>query len=155
MIIFAVWFIMAMKKHILFAILIILPFLFCRAQVNPNTLNDSINERANRMHDSINANMRRLNDVINAHAKRVNDSINAHVGSVQHVPDSHAVIVSKNNPEHPAEEVFDSLHGKLIVVVRNIKLVAGNLNVALFNSLKSFMEDGPITGGRLCRLPVQ
>ena len=33
---------------------------------------------------------------------------------------------------------FDSLHGKLVIVIKSLKNTSGNLNVALYNSYKAF-----------------
>lgn len=48
--------------------------------------------------------------------------------------------------------VFDSLHGKLNVFVKNIKKNIGTLNVAVFNSYTSFLNNGPVYRGAI--IPV-
>jgi uncharacterized protein (DUF2141 family) len=42
---------------------------------------------------------------------------------------------------------FDSLHGKLQVIVKNINKIAGDLHVALFNSYLSFLNSHPVFRG--------
>ncbi|HPB25856.1 MAG TPA: DUF2141 domain-containing protein [Bacteroidales bacterium] len=48
--------------------------------------------------------------------------------------------------------VFDSLHGKLNIFVKNINKVMGTLNVAVFNSYASFLNNGPVFRGAI--IPV-
>jgi len=48
--------------------------------------------------------------------------------------------------------VFDSLHGKLTIFVKNINKVIGTINVAIFNNYTSFVNNGPVFKGAI--LPV-
>lgn len=48
--------------------------------------------------------------------------------------------------------VFDSLHGKLNIFVKNITKIIGTINIAIFNNMNSFMNKGPIFKGMI--IPV-
>ncbi|HOY33024.1 MAG TPA: DUF2141 domain-containing protein [Bacteroidales bacterium] len=48
--------------------------------------------------------------------------------------------------------VFDSLHGNLSVFIKNINKIIGTINVAVFNSYASFINNGPVFRGAI--LPV-
>jgi uncharacterized protein (DUF2141 family) len=122
-----------MKKSLLFIIFISYPLFYCIAQNNPNAINDSINAAAKRLNESIDAHAKMMNDSINANIQRINSNI---LESVQPV--------STPKPSTFYDTiVFDSLHGKLSIIIKNINKIAGNLHVALFNSYLNFMNNGP------------
>jgi uncharacterized protein (DUF2141 family) len=138
-----------MYKGILFIWLMCCSFMCCQAQENPNAMNDSINARAKRLNDSINAGAKRMHDSINAIDKSMRDHI---------VKPDMPVIPQKPTPPQRTfatghDTAFcDSLHGKLTIMVRNINNTRGTLNIALFNSFKSFAAGGPVYKGKI--LPV-
>lgn len=45
--------------------------------------------------------------------------------------------------------IFDSLHGNLTVYIKNINNIIGNINVAIFNSYSSFVNNGPVFKGAI------
>ncbi len=81
----------------------------CKAQVNPNPLADTLNSRLNQIEKNIDKGLLNMTETGNPF-KAPKDSAAA----------------------------FDSLHGKLIIVIKNLKNTSGNLNVALYNSYKAF-----------------
>lgn len=48
--------------------------------------------------------------------------------------------------------IYDSLHGKLTVYIKNINRIIGNINIAVFNSYASFANNGPVFRGAI--IPV-
>jgi len=45
--------------------------------------------------------------------------------------------------------IFDSLHGNLTVYIKNISKITGNINLAVFNSYASFVNNGPVFRGAI------
>ncbi len=45
--------------------------------------------------------------------------------------------------------VYDSLHGNLTVFIKNINKIIGNINIAVFNSYASFVNNGPVFRGAI------
>jgi uncharacterized protein (DUF2141 family) len=120
-----------MRRRLLLIIFISFPFFNCMGQNDPHALNDSINAAAKRMNESIDARSKMIHDSINSDAEKINQNIQE---AVEHMP--------KPETFHDTV-VFDSLHGKLTIFIRNINKLAGNLHVALFNSYLNFMNNGP------------
>jgi uncharacterized protein (DUF2141 family) len=83
----------------------------CKAQVNPNPLADTLNSRLNQIEKNIDKGLLNISET--------------------------------GNPFHASKDSsakFDSLHGKLIVIIKGLKNTSGNLNVALYNSYKDFAK---------------
>ena len=51
--------------------------------------------------------------------------------------------------------IFDSLHGKLNIFVKNINKVMGTINVAVFNSHTSFLNNGQVFRGAIIPITAQ
>ncbi|HOV12381.1 MAG TPA: DUF2141 domain-containing protein [Bacteroidales bacterium] len=51
--------------------------------------------------------------------------------------------------------VYDSLHGKLNIFIKNINKIMGTINVAVFNSYTSFLNNGPVFRGAIIPVTAQ
>jgi uncharacterized protein (DUF2141 family) len=81
----------------------------CYAQVNPNQLADTLNSKLNQIEKKIDKGLINLNET--------------------------------GNPFKPGKDsafVFDSIHGKITIIIKGLNNTRGNLDVALFNNYKSF-----------------
>ncbi len=97
-----------MKKLSLLFIFISFTFL-SSAQVVPNQIADTLNSRINIIEQNIDKGLKNISTTGNPFKSPKDSTIK-----------------------------FDSLHGTIIVVIKNLKNTTGNLNVALYNSYKSF-----------------
>ncbi|MEI6123880.1 MAG: DUF2141 domain-containing protein [Bacteroidota bacterium] len=84
---------------------------YSQAQTNPNALADTLNSKLNQIDTKINNAVLHIEEATNPNLK-LGDSV----------------------------AQFDSLHGKLVVIIKNLKNATGNVNVALFNNYKNFAE---------------
>jgi uncharacterized protein (DUF2141 family) len=96
-------------KKLLLLLLFFSSMIICTAQVNPNPLADTLNSKLNQIEKNIDKGLLNISETGNPF-KAPKDSV----------------------------AKFDSLHGKLVVVIKSFKNTTGNLNVALYNSYKAF-----------------
>jgi uncharacterized protein (DUF2141 family) len=96
-------------KKLLLVFLFFSSLIFCNAQVNPNVLADTLNSKLNQIEKNIDKGLINLTETGNPFKA----------------------------PKDTSEK-FDSLHGKLVVIIKSLKNSTGNLNVALYNSYKAF-----------------
>ncbi len=96
-------------KKLLPVFVLIFCTIICNAQVNPNPLADTINSKLGQIEKNIDKGLLNLSETGNPF-KAPKDSTAR----------------------------FDSLHGKLIVIIKSLKNTNGTLNVALYNSYKGF-----------------
>jgi uncharacterized protein (DUF2141 family) len=96
-------------KCLLLLFLFLSSVLICKAQVNPIPVVDSLNSKLNEIEKNIDKGLLNISETGNPF-KAPKDST----------------------------AVFDSLHGKLVVIIKNLNSTMGTLNVALYNSYKAF-----------------
>ena len=100
-----------MKIKTYLYILFNLAAVFCMAQNNPNAIADTLNTR-----------MHQVEKEINNAITPVQQNVNPFLKPMDSIPQ------------------FDSLHGKIIVIIKNLKSAKGNVDIALYNSYTSFAK---------------
>ena len=96
-------------KWLLLIFLFFAPILICNAQVDPTHLSDTLNSKLDEIEKKIDKGLLNISETGNPFKAPKDSTI-----------------------------VFDSLRGKLIVVIKNLNNTIGTLNVALYNSYKAF-----------------
>jgi uncharacterized protein (DUF2141 family) len=96
-------------KKLLPLLLFLSSVMFCNAQVNPNQLADTLNSKLDQIEKNIDKGLLNISETGNPFKA----------------------------PKDSAAK-FDSLHGKLIVIIKSLKNTLGNLDVALYNNYKAF-----------------
>ncbi len=81
------------------------------AQNNPNAIADTLNSRVQQVEKNLNKAVITIQEKINPLVKPL-DSVPA----------------------------YDSLHGKIIIIIKNLKSTKGNVNIALYNSYSEFAK---------------
>ena len=119
MINFAAILLRLMRKSTLLLLLLIIS-IWASAQENPQQAGDTITKKINEAKQNIENN---LNNII--------------------VPVPPVTLVQPRD----SVPLFDSLHGKLTIIIKGIEKIVGNMNVALYNSYKSFAnKETPFRG---------
>lgn len=124
-----------MPKAISYIIFIFFLGSFCFAQNNPITAIDS-------------------------NLKSIQENVSVKVEVNKHALDSGLQNILTNLPVPPnpfistkdTVNIFDTLHGKLTVLIKNLYKVIGSINIAIFNNHLSFVNNGPLFRGAI--IPV-
>jgi uncharacterized protein (DUF2141 family) len=96
-------------KKLLVIFLFLFSLVLCNAQIKTNSLADTLNSRIDIIEKNLDNGLMNLSETGNPF-KASKDSISK----------------------------FDSLHGKITLIIKDLKNTLGNLNVALYNSYKGF-----------------
>lgn len=119
MIIFAAILLRLMRKFIPLFFLLIVTF-WASAQETPQQAGDTITKKLNEAKQQIDEN---LNNII--------------------VPVPPVTLIQPKD----SVPLFDSLHGKLTIIIKGIEKIVGNMNVAMYNNYKSFAnKETPFRG---------
>jgi uncharacterized protein (DUF2141 family) len=108
-------------KRLLLIFLFISSMIICNAQVNPNPLADTLTSKLNEIEKNIDKGLLNMSET-GSPFKSPKDTV----------------------------PPFDSLHGKLVVVIKSLKNTLGTLNVALYNNYKAFANrSAPFRGAKV------
>lgn len=98
-------------KKLLLLFVFLFTVVICKAQVDPKPFADSLNSKLDKIEKNIDKGLLNISETGNPF-KSPKDSTT----------------------------IFDSLHGKLVIIIKNLRNTKGNLNVALYDSYKSFIN---------------